>query len=468
MPKMGSLPKNTLFFNNDDDLDCLSPSMKLPRQTTREPSIGPKKNLPHKKRIAKKLKTISPTDDRMHAQTPDAPTYGNQMHVIGQHDIGVVQNYAHSDRLNRIASSQQHQTTSLNLTMNAQPIQLTTTRVDPAKQHTQDTAYSTAHSFADQSLHSVHMDLHASELPDPRSNLQPGQQQFSCEICAVQTTSQLEFYRHLKCHYEPETVKMEGIRSAPMAMLESTHSDMFDMRAERKLDAPTSMTHPRELNESVVLSNSFVRMPGTGQSFNCIPGIDHEPITDDDSINDYGGNGLTGVKVEQNEFSDPEDMLESGVLDNAQRVVDSYIENGTSEVKNLIDMNESQGHIGDNDAWSSPNGDPLTSGIVYDMHKHADDGEAALPLTTFPIVEQKSTIASNSSQSVTGRSGDLSLIYEINVNEKDFDMIADSSTENSSYLIRRMKYLFRMANMCSFFIVVSLCRFAAASANQAE
>lgn len=435
--------------------------MKLSRQVLREPSIGPKKNLPHKKRITKKLKTISPNDDRMHAQTPDSIGYPMQMHGINHHDIDSMPNYLHSDHLSRLSTNQQHQTTSLNLTMNAhaQPIQLTTNRVEqPKHHHTPETSFS--QSFSGQSIQAVHLDtihsVQSNGMSVSRSHLLHSSQ-FTCEICSTQTTSQFEFYKHLKYHYEPdvtEHVKMESSRGVPVSagntsmMMNSNQPDMFEMRDQRKMVVTPTIVNHRHMGESVVLTNSsFVRMPSNGQDFGCI--IEHEPITDDDSINDYSGHVLSGIKAEQNEFSDPEDMLESGVLDNAQRVVDSYIENGTSEVKSLIDMNENQGNMVDNDAWSSPHReDALSTGMVYDMHKHPDDGEA-LPLSNFSIADQKpqaAPIANN--QSVIERSGDLALMYEINMNEKDFEMMTDNSPENS--LLRRQLIKSNDSSMSAF------------------
>lgn len=447
MPRLTSFPKNTCFLN-DDDLNCLSSNMKLTRHIARDPSIGPKKNFPPKKRITKKLKTISPIDDRMHAQTPDLTPYHTQMHVISQHDIDSIENYtqSHTDHLNRISANQQ-QTTSLNLTMNAQPIQLTTTRLDHSKHHTPEPAFSESHPFTNssQSIQSVQMEhMTSNEMSAARSHLHHTSH-FTCEICATQTTSQLEFYKHLKYHYEPEAVenvKMESIRSVGVGsdhtvntsiLMESNQSHLFNMRDQRKLDAPPTIVSQRDLSESVVLTtNGYHRLPANNQDFNCIGNIDHEPITDDDSITDYSGNVLNGIKAEQNEFSDPEDMLESGVLDNAQRVVDSYIENGTSEVKNLIELNENQGNIGDNDGWSPPPSEhTLSAGIAYGMQKHAVDNDE-LRLNNFPIGEAKSASSSNPSHTVIERSSDLSLMYEINMNDKDFDII-DDSPENSTY-----------------------------------
>lgn len=459
MPKNSPILKNVCFLSDEPDLNyTMQSNMKLNRQIiSKEQSIAPKKNLPHKKRITKKLKSISPTDDQMHMQIQEQSAYHAHLDMLNQHDVDIIRTQSQQEHLNRLASNA-HQTTSLNLTMNSQPIQLTTTRANHQSKNLTESAYSTASHFSNGSNLShaaVQMELHSNHISESPNHLHTAQ--FTCEICAIQITSQFDFFKHLKFHYEPEPTnhtKIECIRSlnndvahsvnTPIILETNQQQSIFHVNEQRKvIETNSCITNHHEMDSSVVLENNFVRMQNNDQDYGCITGIEHEEITDDDSINDYNDSALNVIKSEQNEFSDTEDMLENGVLDKVQRVVDSFIENGTSDVKNLIDLNENQSSLVDNPCnWSTNNSNALNNGMVYAMHKTEPENEA-LPLNGFSIGEEKEPINSSDNQSGIDRSEDLTLIYEINMNDKDFGMMEDSTNDSQCILVTFIiKYFF--------------------------
>ncbi|XP_055296303.1 uncharacterized protein LOC129565422 [Sitodiplosis mosellana] len=424
LPKNNTILKNVCFVTDDDDVDFVQSNMKLiNRQSIKEQSqsIGPKKNLPHKKRITKKLKSISPSVDQMQA-------VDSMYHM--HHDMANLQRQSHHDQSYSVSSHQQNET--LNLTLNQQPIQLTTPRVNQAVNQTdyiQSDHFANA-ADATSSIHSVQLQQM------PISEAQPTIQaaRYSCEICGMHVQSQLAFFNHLKLHYEPETVpnqqncdKMETIRNATALALEQNDQNMFQMNDERKMSSNQCISS-QPMAAPVIMNDNFVRLQNNEQDFSCISGIGNEDVTDDESING-------GIKSEQNEFSDTEDMLENGVLDKVQRVVDSYIENGTSDVKNLIDMNENQHHsslVDNSCGWTaSNNSHNLSNNTVYTMGKTGNMNEAS----NFVITSNnqgKGTIQTTpnqiiNNQPVIERPEELTLIYEIN---EDFPTMDDTSTES--------------------------------------
>lgn len=439
LPKSNTILKNVCFVTDDDEVDFVQSNIKLMRKEQSQ-SIAPKKNLPHKKRITKKLKSISPSVDQM--QAVDSVYH---MH----HDMSSMQR--HHEQSFPVSSHQQNET--LNLTLNQQPIQLTTPRVN---QTANQTEYIPADHFASatdatNSIHSVQ--LQQMPIPEAQPTIQAAR--FSCEICGMQAQSQLAFFNHLKLHYEPETApnqqncdKMENIRSAtninPAIALEPNDQNMFQMNNERKMSsnqciATQSMTAP------VIMTDSFVRLQNNEQDFSCISGIGNEDVTDDESMNGYNDTGMNGIKSEQNEFSDTEDMLENGVLDKVQRVVDSYIENGTSDVKNLIDMNENQHHsslVDNSCGWAANNSHNLSSNTVYTIGKSENMNANNFVITSNNQNKEAIQTTQNhiiNNPPVIERPEELTLIYEINVNDKDdFPIMDDTSTE--SKLLRRIFY----------------------------
>lgn len=436
VPKNRFIPNRNvcLITTDDEEINCIHTNAKYMRQSSREVSIGPKKNLPHKKRITKKLKNISPTlEDQMHIQISDLsyqlpPSHGNG----DGGDTNVVSaNEVHQFLSSSSSSAQQN--VSLNLTMNSQqPIQLTTSRIDRLNNVRE------VKTFSDSNHHHNYPSQSIMRNPMSSAAMLPELLHFTCQLCGVQIEEQFEFYTHLRMHYEPDKlrttndVKVENSRNT----LRNHHQNgepVIDSRLilnpyhlasnndnERKI-SNGSCIQATTAPSQVVLNENFVGIQSNEHNFNCMNGIavETEDISDDDSmmINDYSDTGLNAIKAEQNEFSDTEDMLENGVLDKVQRVVDSYIENGgTSDVKNLIEMNEPQGQC----QWTTATAaDATTTTIVYDtmvVDKGTCSSKVIHNNNTNVVIERATETEAT----------ELALMYELNVNDKDFENSTES------------------------------------------
>lgn len=432
VPKNRFIPNRNvcLITTDDEEINFIHSNASYMRQPSREVSIGPKKNLPHKKRITKKLKNISPTMvDQMHIQISDLsyqlpPRDSGDTNVVSAHEV---QQFLSSSS----SSSSKQQNVSLNLTMNSQQrIPLTTSRIERLSNGKEATT------FGDSNHHHHHFQSESiTPIPMPSTEVMPSLH-FTCQLCGVQIDEQFEFYTHLKMHYEPDKmtttngVKVENSRNAlrtyhqnsepvidSSLILNPYHLANNDNN-ERKISSG-SCIQAMTASSQVMLDERFVRIQNNEHDFNCMNGIvvETEDISDDDSmmINDYSDAGLNAIKPEQNEFSDTEDMLENGVLDKVQRVVDSYIENGgSSDVKNLIEMNEPDQHSASGLVegpcqWTTA---ATTTNIVY--------GSIAIDKGTCSSKVIRNTNAGEA------ETAELALMYELNVNEKDFENSTES------------------------------------------
>lgn len=441
-PKNDEPLKNVCYLSDENDVNIFHSNAKYMRQLSKEPTNAPKKNLPHKKRITKKLKSISPTDDQIRMDILDHSKYS--LDLVDQYGLNEIQSQLETHQ--PASTPNQHQDITLHLTSNSQqPIQLTTTRHHKEPITSQ---YLSSNQFSEHN---------GIQLPvQPMNPVQPTH--FSCELCGMSAESQLSFYHHLKLHYEPNAsstppnnIKMEsgprnltsianeGVESS--MILEQNNQGIYRINAERKMNENGCLPNQ---SLSVVDGVYDQNIQSSAQDFSCISGIGAEDTNDgcDDSINEYADTGLNCIKNEQNEFSDPEDMLESGVLDKVQRVVDSYIiENASSDVKNLISLAESPHHtdlVNNTCNWSTPNQNALTNSMVYSIDKAntADNStDHANNFTISTLDEQHQNqldLNPNQSQSIRSineRPEELTLIYELNMNEKNFHIIENNSEE---------------------------------------
>lgn len=525
LPKSNTILKNAVCFvtTDDEDMNFMPSNMKLLRQNSIKEhqqsqqhcsNSAPKKSLPHKKRITKKLKSISPNVDQMQASVDSyhiAHQPHSHHHHHNHHDIShsmhrhsTHQEQSYSVVHHHHSQQQQQQNETLNLTLNSQPIQLTTTRIDAHNQSvngstgtTNQTEFITSDQF-DSQIHQISMTetgittaVHGGDT----STIQTVAR-FACELCGMQAETQLSFYNHLKLHYEPDvppahsqSYKLtESIRNVQhqnaataatsidtsVLVLEQNDQHMFHLTNgsdERKISVQDQCIGGQTITSAqpVIMSDShsFVRVQNSDQDFSCISdigqsdvGADNDDGVDDDASIAYNDTGLVGIKSEQNEFSDTEDMLENGVLDKVQRVVDSYIENGTSDVKNLIDMNENQHHsslvVDGTCNWNSAAAAeaPTTGGNVHSLSNNTvyniDKNEPVDPninansfvITTTTAANNQNKEASHAAVAsvtqnhiindgaVIARPEELTLIYGINVNDKDFPIIDDTSSES--------------------------------------
>lgn len=158
---------------------------------------APKKNLPHKKRITKKLKSINQAEDLMQ-QT-------KQIHQASQ--------FQQEQPLQSTQSALQYQTQSQPQDLNGFQQQLQAHEIQALhqQQHSQ-IIQQTKQNESKSPLYTNQMEnlMMVQQYPaavkvEPLNMLQSAQSLFSCELCGSQCSNQFEFFAHLKTHYEPKT-----------------------------------------------------------------------------------------------------------------------------------------------------------------------------------------------------------------------------------------------------------------------
>lgn len=366
----------------------LTQTTKLVRQSSNEAANAqaPKKSLPHKKRITKKLKSISPTTEE-------------QMHIQLQHQSGLhYQTQLHS-----------HHTAVINLTPQSHSLQ--------SSQPTQIIQHATPATNDPQLLcqnqHQAHnMSMSSSVITQHHST------PFACELCGMQSSTQLEFFNHLKMHYEPSHL------NEPMKTTnQKTESDDNGLDLSG-IDLPTAIStfnalqqNPQNIYEMAVPSNGNHYASTTEASMCSL----NECRNEEDSIDAYNVQSHHHIKSEQNhQFSDTEDMLESGVIDKVQRTVDNYIKNNAAAGKEADEKNWFQQHEASD----------LSNHIVYQMTKNnMDDEECDLDANEFHMDRQPNGQLVDEHDSATATNEELTLIYEIN--GKDLTELIDESTSNA-------------------------------------
>lgn len=151
------LPSNMFKKVQQDEHDFSMCSVNGDQQQFGSMVIAPKKTLPHKKRITKKLKSINQDDV---AQVIVSSMNGNQQEFV-----------------------QTPQPSSIHLT------------------NAKNDARNLPNFQIDSSVEAVHQSPVAPQpTSTPASMLSS---QYSCELCGLQCNSQLDFFSHLKQHYEP-------------------------------------------------------------------------------------------------------------------------------------------------------------------------------------------------------------------------------------------------------------------------
>lgn len=358
----------------------LSQTSGIVRQCSNEAAStqAPKKSLPHKKRITKKLKSISPTEDQLpiHLQQTHYQTQLHPYHQQQQHHTAVIS-----------LAPQSHSQSS-------QIIQHATA-VSPNGQ---------------QQLLCQNQPMSSSVITQHHSI------PFSCELCGLQSNSQLDFFNHLKMHYEPSHTS----ESMKPTIQKTEHDDNgLDLSG---IDLPTAISTFSALQQN---SQNMYEMavPSTNEHFDHTTEASmctaNECHNNEDSMGAYNVQSHHHVKSEQNnQFSDTEDMLESGVIEKVQRTVDNYIESsaakGSSE-KDWFEQHEAS---------------DLSNHIDYQMTKsNIGDEECDLDASEFHMNRQPngSTVIERIPASAT--SEELTLIYEIN--GKDLTELIDDSTSDA-------------------------------------
>lgn len=373
----------------------LAPSIKLVRQSSNETgqSQAPRKSLPHKKRITKKLKNICPNKEQLEIQLQQAH-YETQLHSYQQH---------HHTEVIGLTTAHQH---SLQSSHSSQIIHQVTPTTETANDR---------RSLRENQLQAQNMSMGMPSSVITQHHSCP----FACELCGSQSDSQLEFFNHLKMHYEPshpnELMATEDQKP-------ESDGNGLDLSG---IDLPTAISTFSALHQN---SQNIYGMAVPSSSEHFASAVEasmcavNECRNDEDSIGAYNDQPHQNhVKSEQNnQFSDTEDMLESGVIDKVQRTVDNYIKNSTAAAKDSDGKDWFEQHVASD----------LSNHIVYHMSKsNTSDEECGLDASAFHMNRQPngSTVIERMPASAT--SEELTLIYEIN--GKDLTELIDDTTSDA-------------------------------------
>lgn len=140
----------------------------------------------------------------------------------------------------------------------------------------------------------------------------------------------------------------------------------------------------------------------------------------------------------ENEFSDTEDMLEGGVVDKVQNTVDNYIENNSNDVKDIINLNEGIHHSHSNDEQHSLNGinsmneDSVCNKVWANLTDNAQYSNVDIPLDKPEDIDPSQGFSLDRSLQrhtntvieripATSTTEEMTVIYEIDINDKDFN-----------------------------------------------
>lgn len=171
---------------------------------------APKKNLPHKKRITKKLK---------HINQPEEQTQLN-MQIQQNKTIQQVTQLQQPQQLQSSQTTLQY--SNQQQVLNNFQQQMQAHEIQPMHQQQQRHQHSqiiqqTKQDESKSPLYTNQMEnlMVVQQYPNPTANsqvkvkplnvLQSTQNIYSCEICGNQSRNQFEFFAHLKSHYEPKT-----------------------------------------------------------------------------------------------------------------------------------------------------------------------------------------------------------------------------------------------------------------------
>lgn len=150
------------------------------------------------------------------------------------------------------------------------------------------------------------------------------------------------------------------------------------------------------------------------------------------------------IKTAESEFSDTEDMLDGDVVDKVQNTVDNYIENNSNDVKDIINLNEGIHHThSDGEPQHELNGiAPMTEESVCNkvwanLTDNAQYPDVDIPLDKSEDVDssqqfsldrnlEKHTNTVIERIPATSTTEEMTVIYEIDINDKDFYVMQDN------------------------------------------
>lgn len=164
-----------------------------------------------------------------------------------------------------------------------------------------------------------------------------------------------------------------------------------------------------------------------------------------------------GMKSTESEFSDTEDMLEGGIVDKVQNTVDNYIEHNSNDVKNIINLNDSLHHVHSdseqhmnaietmtedevcNKVWANLTDNAQYATVNVSLNKTQEtDSTHQFDLGHHSLQRHPNTVIERIP--ATSTTQEMTVIYEIDINDKDFNeqyTVVDNNEDASKLYKKR-------------------------------
>lgn len=374
--------QHLLDDGNTESISMIVPStikqISAQESSTTMLPTAPKKSLPHKKRITKKLKGISPLDDQIQLQS-----------VQYQQPL----THAHLQQPQKIVDQPRIQIIQTN---DFQPSQT--------------------------------ISIQSSSIKSQAQLSQVIQPQFACELCGFQSDTQLNFFNHLKVHYEPpqeasknDTMKVatitRKIETNGIDLSTSAFDDLQSSASQNIFDLSTHAISNDYGNNaiSVVTNHTIV---------NANDNLNDVDEDDDDghneaSIEHYHDSRI--VKSEQVDITEAEYVIGSEVIDMSGH--------NMHDVKSIIDLNNKA----NNKEWFQQEERHLPNNIVYHIEKSSVVDASNYPISQENIQQTNTTVI----ESIPSTSADITqsiIQYELSQKEMT-ENYANMLNENETHEI---------------------------------
>lgn len=283
---------------------------------------------------------------------------------------------------------------------------------------------------------------------------------YQCELCAIKVTSQLDFFAHLKSHYEPITSSAD--QNGPTTITETTILNqrvpiqsslnlpplqVNDMTEQKSSATRTSILYYNETEvdnalrvddggkgaASINLQTSSAESQRMATN-NGAETDDDDNDEDEDDDGDADDNLDDSKEMDNDEFSDTEDMLEGirGVVDKVQESVDNDLNNEQiSQIKDWY-----QANLGENIVFQTTN-DGTPNGHMLSVQLNSGQTGAEQHLAS-----------ANGAISATSQNGDLVIFYSSDKlladgsSKFECDLSASTSICVLSLSVRQLQFLF--------------------------
>lgn len=338
-------------------------SMLVPTERALESApltAAPKKSLPHKKRITKKLKSISPIDElQTHVQPNSEVQYQHLSHTSFLQQPKVVE----SSRIQIIQASD----------------------------------FSAAQTLTIQN---------APEKPQAQASQVA---LFTCELCGYQCSAQLCFFHHLKIHYEPSgaTMKIETIKSSEaensieangIDLSTSAFDELHASSPQNIFDLSTTAMNNHFVNNTIsVVTHQTVANAGDGLNDE----DDDEDVHNENASDHYGESQM--IKSEENELSETEYIISSEVVDMSGHSL--------GDVKSIIGLSTKSGPK----EWFQHDDRQLHSNVVYHIDK-----SSVIDASAFHLSQDNDQQVNSVTESIPAGSSQQPMDqYELSMHEKE-------------------------------------------------